>query len=371
MIGPGGKNIRMIQETTGTVIEVDDDGTVTVASNDSEASKAAQAQIEACTATVQIGRIYDGRVISIKDFGAFVEILPGRDGLCHISELSDGFVSRVSDICAMGDEMKVLVIDIDEHDRVKLSRRRAGGVGTQGRIGSPGWRGRRGRRGSRARARPRPGPWTGSGSGSRSRSRPRPVTSLRRGRPATAIANCKGGPRSPAFLKSRASFFSFPGSAWERPVLPALPAGHQAESVTAHGFPRPLLPRHQRASRFARYHRAGGGCRPPCRRAHWAGARIQRRQHGGGRRHRVRTRLAGDLPDLLDRLIPPSRSYGHEQAWHDGNGHSHLQATLLGPAITIPISEGRLVLGTWQQVFHIECDIKPRRREIVVTVIGD
>lgn len=125
LIGPGGKNIRMIQETTGTIIEVDDDGTVIVASNDAEASKAAVAQIEACTATVQIGRIYDGRVISIKDFGAFVEILPGRDGLCHISELSDGFVSRVSDVCAVGDEMKVLVIDIDDHDRVKLSRRRA------------------------------------------------------------------------------------------------------------------------------------------------------------------------------------------------------------------------------------------------------
>jgi len=81
--------------------------------------------------------------------------------------------------------------------------------------------------------------------------------------------------------------------------------------------------------------------------------------------------LQRDLPELLDRLIPPSRSYGHEQAWHDGNGHSHLQATWLGPAITIPLAEGRLVLGTWQQVFHLECDVKPRRREIVVTVIGE
>ncbi len=125
LIGPGGKNIRMIQETTGCVIEVDDDGVVTVASADQEHAKAAMAQVEACTATVQIGRIYDGRVSSVKDFGAFVEILPGRDGLCHISELSNGFVSRVSDICNMGDEMKVLVIDIDDHDRVKLSRRRA------------------------------------------------------------------------------------------------------------------------------------------------------------------------------------------------------------------------------------------------------
>lgn len=81
--------------------------------------------------------------------------------------------------------------------------------------------------------------------------------------------------------------------------------------------------------------------------------------------------LERDLPELLDRLIPPSRQYGHEQAWHDGNGHSHLQATWLGPSITVPIAEGRLVLGTWQQIFHLECDVKSRRRTIVVTVVGD
>ena len=80
--------------------------------------------------------------------------------------------------------------------------------------------------------------------------------------------------------------------------------------------------------------------------------------------------LAGDVPDMLDRLIPPSREYGHEKAWHDGNGHSHLQATLLGPELTVPVAEGRPVLGTWQQVFHLECDIKPRRRRIVITVMG-
>ena len=81
--------------------------------------------------------------------------------------------------------------------------------------------------------------------------------------------------------------------------------------------------------------------------------------------------LARDLPEALDRILPPSRSYGHEQAWHDGNGHSHLQATTLGPALAVPIREGRLVLGTWQQIFHLECDIKPRRRSIMVTVVGD
>ena len=81
--------------------------------------------------------------------------------------------------------------------------------------------------------------------------------------------------------------------------------------------------------------------------------------------------LQKDLPDALDRLLPPSKDYGHEQAWHDGNGHSHLQASLLGPSLTVPVSEGRLVLGTWQQIFHLQCDIKPRDRAIFVTVIGE
>ena len=81
--------------------------------------------------------------------------------------------------------------------------------------------------------------------------------------------------------------------------------------------------------------------------------------------------LKEDLPMILDRLMPPSRDYGHEQAWHDGNGHSHLQATTLGPSITVPVSGGELVLGTWQQIFHLECDIKARRREIIVTVQGE
>ncbi|MCS7337982.1 MAG: secondary thiamine-phosphate synthase enzyme YjbQ [Verrucomicrobiae bacterium] len=81
--------------------------------------------------------------------------------------------------------------------------------------------------------------------------------------------------------------------------------------------------------------------------------------------------LQRDLPELLDKLIPPSRNYAHEQTWHDGNGHAHLQATLLGPALSVPISNGRLALGTWQQIFHIECDVRPRRRTVVVTVSGE
>jgi len=81
--------------------------------------------------------------------------------------------------------------------------------------------------------------------------------------------------------------------------------------------------------------------------------------------------LRVDLPEILDKLIPPSRAYGHEQAWHDGNGHSHLQATLLGPSLNVPIAKGKLVLGTWQQIFHLECDVRGRQRTVVVTVVGD
>jgi secondary thiamine-phosphate synthase enzyme len=81
--------------------------------------------------------------------------------------------------------------------------------------------------------------------------------------------------------------------------------------------------------------------------------------------------LQHDLPELLDKLIPSSREYGHEEAWNDGNGHSHLQASWLGPDLTVPVSNGQLALGTWQQIFHLECDIKPRQRQIVVTVLGE
>ena len=81
--------------------------------------------------------------------------------------------------------------------------------------------------------------------------------------------------------------------------------------------------------------------------------------------------LERDMPELLNRLIPPSTSYGHEQAWHDGNGHSHLQATLLGQDLTVPVTNGAPALGTWQQIIHLECDVRPRDREIVVTVMGE
>jgi polyribonucleotide nucleotidyltransferase len=125
LIGPGGKNIRHIQESTGTVIEVDDEGNVTVASTNAEWADEAMRLVESYTATVQVGKIYDGTVSSIKDFGVFVEVLPGRDGLCHVSELSTEFISDVSKLVSEGDKMKVKCIGVDDHDRVKLSRRAA------------------------------------------------------------------------------------------------------------------------------------------------------------------------------------------------------------------------------------------------------
>jgi len=125
LIGPGGKMIRSIQEETGASIEVDDDGTVLIASTDSAGAQEALARVEALTASVEVGRIYHGRVTSVKDFGAFIEILPGKDGLCHISELAEGYVASVGDVCKVGDKLDVKVISIDEQDRVKLSRRAA------------------------------------------------------------------------------------------------------------------------------------------------------------------------------------------------------------------------------------------------------
>jgi len=123
LIGPGGKTIRAIQEETGAQIDVEEDGTVLVSSVNAEAAQAALARVEALTEDIKVGRIYKGKVSAIKDFGAFIEIAPGKDGLCHISELSDGFVKNVTDICKVGDYMEVKVIAVDDQNRVKLSRK--------------------------------------------------------------------------------------------------------------------------------------------------------------------------------------------------------------------------------------------------------
>jgi polyribonucleotide nucleotidyltransferase len=123
LIGPGGKNIKAIQESTGAQIDIQDDGTVTIACLDAARAEQARQKVEAITEEVKVGKVYDGKVTSIKDFGAFIEILPGRDGLCHISELSDQYVGKVEDVVKVGDRLQVKVIAIDAQDRVKLSRK--------------------------------------------------------------------------------------------------------------------------------------------------------------------------------------------------------------------------------------------------------
>ena len=123
LIGPGGKTIRAIQEETGATIDIADDGTVMIACSKSEGAEDALARVEAMTEEIKVGRIYNGTVSSVKDFGAFIEIAPGKDGLCHISELSTGYVKSVDEICKAGDKLQVKVIAIDDQNRVKLSRK--------------------------------------------------------------------------------------------------------------------------------------------------------------------------------------------------------------------------------------------------------
>lgn len=123
LIGPGGKNIKAIQEESGAQIDIEEDGTVMISGANAESCKAALARVEAMTEEIRVGRVYTGTVSSIKDFGAFVEIAPGKDGLVHISELDHKFVKSVADICKVGDTMEVKVIAVDDQNRVKLSRK--------------------------------------------------------------------------------------------------------------------------------------------------------------------------------------------------------------------------------------------------------
>ena len=123
VIGPGGKGIRGIEANTGANIDIDNDGTVTISCVELTGAQQAYEMVEMIAEGVKVGTVYDGRVTSVKDFGAFIEVAPGQDGLCHISELSDGYVNSVSDVCRVGDEMRVKVILVDDQGRVKLSRK--------------------------------------------------------------------------------------------------------------------------------------------------------------------------------------------------------------------------------------------------------
>ena len=123
VIGPGGKVIRSIQDETGAKIDIAEDGTVFIATNDGEAERIARERIEALVEVPEVGRIYTGKVVRVADFGAFVEILPGTDGMVHISQLDTERIDKVEDVASMGDEITVMVTNIDHEGKVRLSRR--------------------------------------------------------------------------------------------------------------------------------------------------------------------------------------------------------------------------------------------------------
>jgi polyribonucleotide nucleotidyltransferase len=125
VIGPGGRTIRKIIEETGATIDIEDDGSVSVASNDAQKSQKALDIIRTLTEDVEVGKTYNAKVKRIMNFGAFCEILPGKEGLVHISELADKYVNKVEDVVKVGDEFRVKVIEIDEQGRINLSRKRA------------------------------------------------------------------------------------------------------------------------------------------------------------------------------------------------------------------------------------------------------
>jgi polyribonucleotide nucleotidyltransferase len=125
LIGPGGKVIRGIVEETGVKIDVEDDGTVYVASSDGDSMQKAIDRIRSITAEAEVGKIYRGTVRKIVDFGAFVEIFPGTDGLVHISQLADERVRKVSDVIKEGDVISVKVLEVDKSGKIRLSRKEA------------------------------------------------------------------------------------------------------------------------------------------------------------------------------------------------------------------------------------------------------
>lgn len=122
IIGPGGKMIRAIQDETGAKIDIADDGTVFIASNDATSANMARERIESLTETAEIGKVYTGKVVRTTDFGAFIEIMPGTDGMVHISQLDSGHVEKVEDVAKLGEELTVMVTDIDPSGKIRLSR---------------------------------------------------------------------------------------------------------------------------------------------------------------------------------------------------------------------------------------------------------
>lgn len=162
LIGPGGKNIRRLIEGHGVEIEVEDDGSVFVSGLEADKVEAAQREIEAITAEPEVGKIYKGKVVSITDFGAFVEILPGQEGLLHISQIAEERIARVEDVLKEGDSVEVKVLEIDNNGKMRLSRKAVLKPGSELKDAGPGPRRDRDDRGGRP-------PWGGKSGG-----RPRP-----------------------------------------------------------------------------------------------------------------------------------------------------------------------------------------------------
>jgi polyribonucleotide nucleotidyltransferase len=178
VIGPGGKTINAIQDETGANIDIEDDGQIFISSTEADGAQKALQMVEDIVAEAELGKVYEGKVVSIRDFGAFIEVLPGTEGLCHVSELDTGYVKNVDDVISVGDSIRVKCINIDDQGRVKVSRKavmvdedipsqlpedsQGGGGGDRGR-GDRGGRG--GKRGGRDRGR------RGGGGGGRNRSR--------------------------------------------------------------------------------------------------------------------------------------------------------------------------------------------------------
>ncbi|MEE8149529.1 MAG: S1 RNA-binding domain-containing protein, partial [candidate division Zixibacteria bacterium] len=123
LIGPGGKNIRAICEETGAKIDIEDDGTVLISSVDGEAGQKAKERVEACTEEAVVGKVYSGLVRRIAAFGAFLEIIPGTDGMLHISEIDHTHVKRVEDYMKLGDRLDVKVLSMDNEGKIRLSRK--------------------------------------------------------------------------------------------------------------------------------------------------------------------------------------------------------------------------------------------------------
>ena len=180
MIGPGGRVINAMQEETGANINVEDDGVVLVSGSDAEGVRRAIDMIRGLTKEIEVGEIYEGNVVRILDFGAFVEILPGKDGLVHISDLADYHVNRVEDEVSEGETLRVQVIEIDNLGRINLTRLRDGDDGSE-QVGlsdeaaeaagrEPAMAGDRGSRGGGGGRGPRGG---GGGGGGRGRGGPR------------------------------------------------------------------------------------------------------------------------------------------------------------------------------------------------------